>query len=112
VVLSEVSPVTFNDALSQTFAAGETAFPRTLPDHGAAQSLRSLWPSSNPEADHITEMQLASTERGKNGETKMFTSRATLIGYLAQDAGIRITRNGMNFTVLTLATTASGWPSK
>jgi len=30
-------------------------------------------------------------------------NRATLIGYLAKDADVRSTRNGLNFTVLTLA---------
>ena len=37
----------------------------------------------------------------------MFTNRATLIGYLAKDSENRTTRNGLNLTVLTLATKTS-----
>jgi len=37
----------------------------------------------------------------------MFMNRATLIGYLAKDSENRTTRNGLNFTVLTLATKTS-----
>jgi single-strand DNA-binding protein len=37
----------------------------------------------------------------------MFMNRATLIGYVARNAETRSTSNGLNFTVLTLATKAS-----
>ena len=66
------------------------------------QKKRTLSLGAAPLAFRVPRENGAETEK-----RKMFMNRATLIGYLAKDAETRTTRNGLNFTVLTLATKAS-----